>query len=248
LREAEDGYAEQEEEDDDYGVPESDEPITPAQNDRSRYIFALMSFLVALIFFSTYLNNFYDLLSGWLPLLGTVAFGAIGVLFLVPNSILNRTKSAESNPSISESDHSLREADTSETVDSFVEGEDAEEAELSSFELLVEEALDSIPAAFHEKMENVRVHVQYEPDQDVMRRVGIKAGYTLLGLYEGVPLTAYGQPNAPHPEIITIYQHSIEAYCHGKPDRIREQVRHTVLHEVAHHFGIDHEEMPIWIQ
>jgi len=51
-----------------------------------------------------------------------------------------------------------------------------------------------------------------------------------------------------HPEIITIYQHTIEAYCHGDPDRIREQVRHTVLHEVAHHFGIDHEEMPIWVR
>ncbi len=225
-----------------------------SQTDRSRYFFALMSFLVALIFLSTYLNNFDDLLSGWLPLLGTVAFAAIGVLFLVPNSILNRTKSPSSNSSLTESDPALNEA---QTVDSFIEGEEAsdardtgdtQEADLSPFELLVEEALSSIPPAFHQKMENVLVQVQYEPDHDVMQRVGIKAGYTLLGLYEGVPLTAYGQPHVPHPEIITIYQHSIETYCHGKPDNIRQQVRHTVLHEVAHHFGIDHEEMPIWIQ
>ncbi len=234
-----------EEEYDDYREPETDEPPTSAHSDRSRYFFALMSFLVALIFLSTYLNNSYDLLSGWLLLLGTCAFGAVGVLFLVPNSIFNRTTSPDSTSSSSADDNSLREA---ETVDSFVEGEDAEEGELSSFELLVEEALSSIPAAFHEKMENVQVQVQYEPGEDVMQRVGIKAGYTLLGLYEGVPLTSYGQTRMPHPEIITIYQHTIEAYCHGNPDRIREQVRHTVLHEVAHHFGIDHEEMPIWIQ
>ncbi len=236
-----------EEEYDDQHAPEPglDEPTTSVHGDRSRYFFALMSFLVALIFLSTYLNNLYDLFSGWLLLLGTFAFGAIGILFLMANSVLNRSKSPGSTASSREDDHSLREA---ETVDSFVEGEDAEEGELSSFELLVEEALSSIPPAFHEKMENVQVQVQYEPGEEVMQRVGIKAGYTLLGLYEGVPLTSYGQPRVPHPEIITIYQHSIEAYCHGKPDRIREQVRHTVLHEVAHHFGIDHEEMPIWIQ
>jgi predicted Zn-dependent protease with MMP-like domain len=61
-------------------------------------------------------------------------------------------------------------------------------------------------------------------------------------------LTTYGQTRVSQPEIITIYQRTIEAYCHEDPDRIREQVRHTVLHEVAHHFGIDHHEMPIWIR
>ena len=228
-----------EEEYDDYHEPELDEPPTSAHSDRSRYFFALMSFLVALIFLSTYLNNAYDPLSGWLLLLGTAAFAAVGVLFLVPNSILNHPTSPGNASSNSTGDHNLQEADIG---DSLVEGK------LSSFELLVEEALSSIPAEFHEKMENVQVQVQYEPGEEVMQRVGIKAGYTLLGLYEGVPLTSYGQTRMPHPEIITIYQHTIEAYCHGNPDRIREQVRHTVLHEVAHHFGIDHEEMPIWIQ
>lgn len=228
-----------EEEYDDYHEPELDEPPTSAHSDRSRYFFALMSFLVALIFLSTYLNNAYDPLSGWLLLLGTAAFAAVGVLFLVPNSILNHPTSPGNASSNSTGDHNLQEADIG---DSLVEGK------LSSFELLVEEALSSIPAEFHEKMENVLVQVQYEPGAEVMQRVGIKAGYTLLGLYEGVPLTSYGQTRMPHPEIITIYQHTIEAYCHGNPDRIREQVRHTVLHEVAHHFGIDHEEMPIWIQ
>src|SRR2546421_9579357 len=234
-----------EEEYDHYRESEPDEPITSAHSNRSRYFFAMMSFLIALLFLSTYLNNFYDLLSGWLLLLGAFAFGALGVFFLWPNSILNRTMSTESHSSSSEGHNNLREADT---VGSFAEGEDAGEGELSSFELLVEEALGSIPAAFHEKMENVLVRVQYEPGEEVMQRVGIKAGYTLLGLYEGVPLTSYGQARVPHPEIITIYQRAIEAYCHSDPDRIREQVRHTVLHEVAHHFGIDHNEMPIWIR
>jgi predicted Zn-dependent protease with MMP-like domain len=95
-------------------------------------------------------------------------------------------------------------------------------------------------------MENVLVRVESEPGEDVLRRVGLKEGYTLLGLYEGVPLTAYGRIGGP--EIITIYQNTIERYCDWDPNRIREQVRHTVLHEVAHHFGIDHDEMPIWVR
>src|SRR5581483_11385342 len=134
-----------EEEYDDYYAPEPelDEPPTSAHSDRSRYFFALMSFLVALIFLSTYLNNAYDPLSGWLLPLSTAAFAAVGVLFLVPNSIFNRPMTPGSTSSISSDDNNLQEA---ETGDSFVEGK------LSSFELLVEEALSSIPAAFHEEM------------------------------------------------------------------------------------------------
>src|SRR5437763_16299414 len=84
---------EQEEEYDDQLEQEPDEHTTSAQSNRSRYFFAVMSFLVALIFLSAYLNNFYGLLSGWLLLLGTFAFGAIGAFFLLPKSILNRTTS-----------------------------------------------------------------------------------------------------------------------------------------------------------
>ena len=97
-------------------------------------------------------------------------------------------------------------------------------------------------------MNNVHVQVEYEPDEELLRRVGTKEGYTLLGLYEGIPLTTYGRLHSSYPETITIFQRTIERYCSGDPDRIREQVLHTVLHEVAHHFGIDHDEMPIWIK
>src|SRR5260370_40265960 len=97
-------------------------------------------------------------------------------------------------------------------------------------------------------MEIVLIRVQYEPGLEVLKRVGVKAGYTLLGLYEGVPLTAYGHDRTSPPEIITIYQRTIQAYCHGDPDCIRDAVRNTVLHELPHDFGIDHAAMPIWIR
>ena len=92
------------------------------------------------------------------------------------------------------------------------------------------------------------VRVVYEPDEETLARVGVNEGHTLLGLYEGVPLTVYGRDNAPYPELITIFQRTIEEYCQHDPERIRVQVRATVLHEVAHHFGLGHEEMPIWVK
>jgi predicted Zn-dependent protease with MMP-like domain len=236
--------SEQEEEYDYHREPEPDPRTISIHKNRSRYFFAMMSFLVALLFLSIYLNNYYDLVSGWLLLLGIFAFGAIGVFFLVPNSVLDRSVNTGRDYQGSEIEQSMTAGDE-ERVD---EGEYVDEDKLNPFERLVKEALASIPAEFHEQMENVLVRVQYEPGEEVMQRVGMKEGYTLLGLYEGVPLTTYGQARVPHPEIITIYQSTIEAYCHGDPDRIRDQVRHTVLHEVAHHFGIDHEEMPIWIR
>ena len=127
------------------------------------------------------------------------------------------------------------------------EGEDDEEG-LNAFKTLVEEALDSIPLEFRKRMENLAVLVETEPDREVLQRVGTREGYTLLGLYEGTPLTAQSYQGMMLPERITIYQRTIETYCHGDPERIRQQVRATLLHEVAHHFGIDHDEMPIWVK
>jgi predicted Zn-dependent protease with MMP-like domain len=99
------------------------------------------------------------------------------------------------------------------------------------FEELVGEALDSIPEALGTYMENVAVFVE---DQ---RRPG------LLGLYEGIPLTkraAYGTPynGLPMPDRITIYRLPICRICRDEDEVVR-QVRITVVHEVAHHFGID---------
>ena len=126
--------------------------------------------------------------------------------------------------------------------------EDDEEAEATrAFEALVEQALATIPDRFKPFMRNVLVRVEREPSAEDLQRMEVGPGGTLLGLYTGVPLTAQGAQEAG-PEIVTIYRDPIERYCHGDPERIRDQVRRTVLHEVAHHFGIDHDEMPDWIK
>jgi predicted Zn-dependent protease with MMP-like domain len=70
----------------------------------------------------------------------------------------------------------------------------------------------------------------------------------LLGLYQGVPTTKQNIWQAHMPEVITLYQGPIERYCLFSPARIQHQVRATLLHEIAHHFGMDHDEMPIWVK
>ncbi|GCE27400.1 hypothetical protein KDA_28840 [Dictyobacter alpinus] len=116
------------------------------------------------------------------------------------------------------------------------------------FEQLVQEALNEIPREFEPYLANLAVIVEDEPDAELRKQMGLKANQTLFGLYNGNPLTSLGHSNSLLPERITIYQKPIETYSHGNPNRIRKQVRATVLHEIAHHFGIDHDEMPRWLK
>src|SRR5215469_16734580 len=203
---------------DEYDYQREIEPDVHTLNEnmnRSRYVFAMISFLIALIFLGIFFNSYYDLLSGWFLLTGAFVFGAAGVFFLWPNPRVRyeiRTTEDESDQS-SKGEFSFFKEDDNDTF--LEEGEETNEAEFTPFEELVRESLATIPTEFHDQMENVLVRVQYEPGDEVMHRVGVKEGYTLLGLYEGVPITAYGQARLPHPEIITIYERSIVEYCHG---------------------------------
>lgn len=112
-----------------------------------------------------------------------------------------------------------------------------------TFEELVAEALDSLPPDIQEKLENVEVVVEWRPSPAQMRRMGLGPGQTLFGLYEGVPLTertsGYG---LVLPDKITIFRQPIEAYCRSD-EQVRRTVRRTVLHELAHHFGISDDRL-----
>jgi predicted Zn-dependent protease with MMP-like domain len=104
------------------------------------------------------------------------------------------------------------------------------------FEDLVADALDSLPEDIERAMQNVEVVVEDEPPPDVI--AGFMRGGELLGLYQGVPLTERGHYSNVLPDKISIYRGPITRVARS-PERIKEQVRRTVIHEVAHHFGID---------
>ena len=113
----------------------------------------------------------------------------------------------------------------------------------SEFEQLAAVALDELPEFFQEQMENVVVLVKQWPTRRELADAGVGPGYTLLGLYSGVPLTdrTHNYGLVP-PDTITLYQGPIEREA-GSPEHIAEAVKHTVIHEFAHHFGISDDRL-----
>lgn len=112
------------------------------------------------------------------------------------------------------------------------------------FEQLVAEAMDNLPSFFQEKMSNIELLIEKWPSPVALRKAGVPAGHTLLGLYSGIPLTR--RSHAYHlvaPDTITLYQGPIEAQAGPLIEDIRQTVRHTVIHELAHHFGISDERL-----
>jgi predicted Zn-dependent protease with MMP-like domain len=96
------------------------------------------------------------------------------------------------------------------------------------FDLLVRDALDTLPAELAAAMDNVAIQVRDEdPDEP-----------DLLGLYDGTPLTERGDYTHVTPDVIWIYRLPICDMC-ASFDEVVEEVRVTVIHEIAHHFGID---------
>lgn len=107
------------------------------------------------------------------------------------------------------------------------------------FEALVVEAVASLPVYFQEKLENIEILVANWPSSEDNRRAGVTPGSLLLGLYQGIPLTERTHYyNLVPPDTITLYQGPIEMVAGKGYKKIKQQVKHTVIHEIAHHFGI----------
>jgi predicted Zn-dependent protease with MMP-like domain len=98
---------------------------------------------------------------------------------------------------------------------------------LPEFERMVADAVDSLPEAFGRAMTNVAVLVEEAGDPNV------------FGLYQGHPLTRYHiRQWSVHPDKITIFRRTICEHCRSE-EQVRAEVYRTVMHEIAHHFGID---------
>lgn len=128
------------------------------------------------------------------------------------------------------------------------------------FDALVAEAFECIPEKFREKVKNVALLVENEPSAETLRENGIPEGETLLGLYHGIPATERGDGygvGATLPDTITVYRKPTLAaaaeeagadFDWGPPTermklRIRNIIRDTVWHEIAHYFGMDEYEV-----
>ena len=112
----------------------------------------------------------------------------------------------------------------------------------AEFETLVREALSRIPGEIRGRVENVDLVVEDWPTTEQLAGSGLSQGHYLLGLYEGIPLTERYGYDMVLPDKITLFQGAIEEVCSSDEEIIKE-VRDTVVHEVAHHFGIEDDKL-----
>ncbi len=114
--------------------------------------------------------------------------------------------------------------------------------ELRRFETLVRQAIEELPPAFLDRMDNLDIVVEDWASPAQLIGSGIEEKESLLGLYEGIPLPDRYDYNLALPDKITLFKRAIENICETDEEVVSE-VRTTVIHEIAHHFGIDDDAL-----
>lgn len=112
------------------------------------------------------------------------------------------------------------------------------------FEEMAKDALDALPKEFAEKLQNIDVIIEDDVDIKEAKERGLGGKGRLLGLYQGVPLK-----NRTHyygmvmPDKITLFKRNIERTCEARGLNVRDEVKHVIQHEIAHHFGISDKRL-----
>lgn len=111
---------------------------------------------------------------------------------------------------------------------------------LENFEKLVNEGINDIPQKFLDKLKNVGIVIENEPTLEQLKKLKLGKNYFLFGLYEGTPKTERWGIDPLLPDKITIFKNQIEKSARSE-EEIKQLVKETVWHEIAHHFGMDEE-------
>jgi len=107
------------------------------------------------------------------------------------------------------------------------------------FDAVIDDTIDTLPEAFVARLGSVAIVVEDEPTPDQLASVGARG---LFGLYQGVPRTRWGVDNVPIPSKITLFRGPLTRANSG-PERLAKAVADTLIHEIAHHFGIDDDRL-----
>lgn len=110
------------------------------------------------------------------------------------------------------------------------------------FEQLMNRALESLPGEHVANIKNIAIVWQPEPTAEQRVQLELRNDQTLLGLYEGVPLTSRQGMMPTLPDKITLFKGPLERYSHS-PSDLLEQIRHTLWHEIGHYYGLNHDQI-----
>jgi len=114
--------------------------------------------------------------------------------------------------------------------------------DLDNFEKLVREGIDTIPQEHLKKLDNVEIVIEDNPTSEQIKKLKLRKNYSLLGLYEGIPKTERWGYAQVLPDKITIFKNQIEKIAQSE-EEIKQLVKETVWHEIAHHFGMNEESV-----
>jgi len=115
-------------------------------------------------------------------------------------------------------------------------------AEISNeeFQKLINQALESLPGVHAKGIKNVAILYEEEPTPEQRAKTNLKNHQTLLGLYEGVPLSARQGHQPLLPDKITLFKGPLTRQAKSLED-LKKEIRHTLWHEIAHYYGLDHK-------
>lgn len=113
----------------------------------------------------------------------------------------------------------------------------------SEFDDLITRAMDELPQQYIQGLKNVVIVVAEEPTVDQRRDLKLHCNETLFGLYKGIPLTKRGGGyNMVLPDKITLFKQPL-VRSSETPEELFRQVKHTLWHEIAHYYGLDHDRI-----
>ncbi len=111
------------------------------------------------------------------------------------------------------------------------------------FEIMIGQAMDELPEHYAKEMNNVVITYEDEPNEQQRQKLKLRCNESLFGLYEGIPQPLRGAGyNLVLPDKITLFKLPMLQHVHDM-DGLRAQIKHTLWHELAHHFGLDHNRI-----
>ena len=120
----------------------------------------------------------------------------------------------------------------------------AEAPSLDDFELLARDAFASLPEEFRALVDGIMFVVQDFPDEDVVKDMELESEFEILGLFQGPDLAAReSNIGVPDPTMILLYRRPILDYWAEHHEKLGDIVRHVLIHEIGHHFGLSDDEM-----
>ena len=117
--------------------------------------------------------------------------------------------------------------------------------DLAAFEDLAQEAFDRLPQGFRKLCDGVTVHVADFPDEETLRDLDCESEFDLLGLFRGLGLAQAGASfeTGQMPNMVWLYRRPILDYWAEHDETLGKIIRHVLVHEIGHHFGLSDEDM-----